>query len=95
MNIEINAAAIVCGEIAQDNAPILYAYKSLPEDEADSGWQFLCGKDEENWELAKVWSLNEVLEYEPSLMNFIELPTGTILERDSVNSPWKSTNEDE
>lgn len=82
-------AAIVCSEVANDNMPILYAERSSPEDEADSGWQFLCGASSENWSTAQVWALHEVLNIEPSLLPFIELPAGTIIFRDSVADSWK------
>jgi hypothetical protein len=82
-----NSAAIVCSEVA-NGAPILHAERSEPEDEADSGWQFLCGSSTEDWQAAKVWALHEVLEREPTLSEFIGSPSGTILTRSSPNAKW-------
>jgi hypothetical protein len=84
----LQSAAIVCSEVA-NGAPILHAERSEPEDQADSGWQFLCGASSENWQIAKVWAVHEVLEREPSLTHFIELPFGTVLSRSSQNTEWK------
>jgi hypothetical protein len=83
------SAAIVCSEVANNQKPILYAERSEPEDEADSGWQFLCGISTEDWSNAKVWAIHEVLEREPSLEPFVQLPTGTVLSRKSPTDEWQ------
>jgi len=81
-------AAIVCAEVA-NGEPILHAERSKPEDPADSGWQFLCGSSSEDSQAAKVWAIHEVLEHEPSLTRFIDLPSGTVLTRPSPKADWK------
>jgi hypothetical protein len=83
------SGAIVCSEVANDSMPILYAERSEPEDQADSGWQFLCGISSENWRNAQVWAIHEVLEREPSITPFIELPSGTVLSRKSPADEWR------
>jgi hypothetical protein len=83
------AAAIVCEHVANGNASISYAEKSKPLDDADSGWQFLCGLDDEDSEKAEVWAIGEVLQKEPSLSQFIDAPTGTVLIRNSIQEPWQ------
>jgi hypothetical protein len=83
------SAAIVCSEVANDHMPILYAERSEPQDEADSGWQFLCGASAEAWRVAQVWAIHEVLEREPSLAPFIDLPSGTVLSRRSSADRWQ------
>jgi hypothetical protein len=90
--VNMDAAAIVCREVAVDNAPILYAVRSEPEDVADSGWQFLCGRGNEDPAFAQVWALHEVLDRDQSLRPFFGLPFGTILERSSANARWKILN---
>lgn len=85
----LQSAAIVCSEVADSSASILYAERSEPEDEADSGWQFLCGATTEDWQMAKVWALHEVLTREPSLARFIELPVGSVLTRKSPLDEWE------
>ncbi|MCE0524006.1 MAG: DUF2185 domain-containing protein [Methylacidiphilales bacterium] len=85
----MKSAAIVCREVALDGAPILHAERSEPQDEADSGWQFLCGGSNEDWSAAQVWAVDEVLKREPSLSQFIDLPVGTVLSRESATDEWK------
>lgn len=82
-------AAIVCGHVANGIAPILYAEKSAPMDDADSGWQFLCGEENEDSGKAQVWALGEVLLMEKSLVPFISAPVGTVLRREGVNDQWR------
>jgi len=84
--------AIVCSHVATQGCPILYAERTEAIDEADSGWQFLCytGVDEED---AKIWSVNEIIELEPSLKDFMNRPVGTTLFRKDGNSPWQENTE--
>ena len=63
----------------------------MPRDEpveaVDSGWQFLTKETVRPDEL-KIWQLSEVLEYEPSLSVFMNVPTGTRLWRESLYDTW-------
>ncbi len=83
-------AAIICTHVVIEQLLILHAERdelTIPE---DSGWQFLCGlSDHDNPGVAKVWLINEVLEYEPSLSPFIEMPPGTVLTRKDAASKWE------
>ncbi len=87
--INLQSAAIVCGDIANEGEKILFAQRDEPEEPADSGWQFLCGAiDDEDWSKARVWALGEVLKYEPTLAPFLMLDPGTCISRKSVSDPW-------
>jgi hypothetical protein len=91
----LDSAAIVCREVAVDHAPILYAARSEPEDVADSGWQFLCGRGSEDMASAQVWAVHEVLAYDQTLTPFVDRPAGTVLERLSPEAEWKVSEEAE
>lgn len=82
------SAVIVCAHVA-NGEPVLLAMRTEPESEYDSGWQFLCNCHEENWEDAKVFSVSEALDLEPSLEGFIDLPPDVTIVRDDVSSAWK------
>jgi len=86
----MRCAAIVCGEVAAKD-PILYASRSAPAHEADSGWQFLCGRIHEDAGSAQVWAVHQVLEYDQSLEPFLGFPEGTVLERNSLLDEWQVT----
>ena len=88
-------AAIVCEHVAGAGAPIKIAVRDEPEDEVDSGWQFLCGMvREEDMHRAKVWAVDEVLEVEPTLADHIDDPAGTTLMRTGPHAPWSGIRDD-
>lgn len=84
---DYSGAAIVCPFVAAKRFPIIYASRDEPADPADSGWQFLS-KEQVAPDDLKVWSLNEVLEYEPTLRRFLSVPFGTELWRESSSDSW-------
>jgi hypothetical protein len=86
----LGSAAIVCGHVAAGRLPILLAERSAPEDPADSGWQFLCAVEREDWNEAKVWSLQEIIDTDPSLATLIDLPIGTRLSRATSTADWEN-----
>lgn len=82
-------AAIVCSHVAMDSLPILRAVRDEPEMAVDSGWQFLCGADHnDDPAMAKVWAICEVIEFDPSLSEFIDSPPGTVLTRRDRTENW-------
>jgi len=85
-----SAAAILCVHVASQGLPILLAARSAPIREEDSGWQFLCNSGAtEDQRQALVWSLQEVLELEPSLTDLMASPPGTQLTREHKGVPWR------
>jgi hypothetical protein len=83
-------AAIVCTHVATGLHPILLAERGESEEAADSGWQFLCGIEEEDWGAAQVWSVQEVLEIDASLATLVEMPVGTRLVRATATANWEA-----
>lgn len=85
-------AAILCSHVAEGAFPILRAVRDEPEMDEDSGWQFLCCQfEEEDPDSAKVWLICEVLENDPTLLDYIDLPPGTVLTRQNKQEPWSIT----
>lgn len=88
-NINLQAAAIVCEHIAQQQSPILSAFKTVAGCPEDSGWQFFCGAiEEESPDNAKIWLLGEVLDYEPSLSLYLGLSEKHCIWRNDISSDW-------
>jgi hypothetical protein len=82
-------AAIVCGHIAAGE-PILYAERSEPAFEEDSGWQFLCWTGvEEDEASAQIWGLAEVARIEPTVSTFLNERAGTRYVRSDAKSLWR------
>ena len=81
-------AAVLCSHVASDHHQILRAVRDEPAMAADSGWQFLCGANDHAHDTAKVWAVFEVLNYEPTLVKFIDSPPGTVLSRVAPGAAW-------
>ena len=82
--------AVVSGSVAQGSRAIMVAERSESVDSADSGWQFLgSGELELDPSQAQIWAVYEVLEIEPSLARYLEMPVGTKLTRSSASSDWR------
>lgn len=81
-------AAVVCPHVAEGR-PVRLATRDTPLEAADSGWQFLCGElPEEDPNKARIWAVDEVLEQEPSLRQYVNLPPGTTLMRKGAGEQW-------
>ena len=88
-NSLLKTAAIVCEHVALMKSPILSAFRTEPESLEDSGWQFFCGKEEEeNFGNAQVWLLEEVLIIEPTLSEYMNLHPGVQVWRPAKNEDW-------
>ena len=74
-------AAIVCRHVADGTADIRHAVRDVPIEDADSGWQFLCGANGHDIDDAEVWSSGTVARHEPSLVKFLHLCPATIAAR--------------
>lgn len=89
-SINFDGAAIVCGDVATSQFPILRAERDEPIVPEDTGWQFTCNRvDSEDPQEAQVWSLGEVIDLEPTLAAFMACPAGTAIERYDQKSAWK------
>lgn len=93
-DVSLTCAAIVCEHIANSKDPVIcYAQRDQSEEPADSGWQFLCGREDEDWDKAQVWSIGEVLEISPEIKEFVNSPVGTVLARQGAGDPWNVIDE--
>jgi hypothetical protein len=68
-------------------------YRDEPSDDTDSGWRFLSGTesqeyvdDPENW---AIYDLNTIANYDMAIIEYLELPIGTELERIRGTSKFK------
>lgn len=72
----------VCSHVAAQ-APILYV-----SHDADSDWQFLCGAPHEDAEGARLISLGQVVEADPTLNQLAKLGSGQQATREQVGADW-------
>lgn len=85
-----SGAAIVCVHVAEEQKPVLRAIRDEPIMAADSGWQFTCGAGGHDEINGRVWSLAEVLSLDDTLADYVSLPPGTALVRESSRSAWRT-----
>jgi hypothetical protein len=76
-------AAAITVQAVLDGDPIL----RVSHDEDDDGWQFLDGR-EVDISAARLISMAEAVELDPSLEEIAELPPGWIAHRESPNAAW-------
>jgi hypothetical protein len=88
--IEGSLAVIVCQHIGQDGVQICRGSRSEQIVPEDSGWQFSCEKyNVEDESKASVWSVNELLDFDPSLKSWINSDIGTTIIRNSGETNWQ------
>jgi hypothetical protein len=86
----LDKAAIVSKLVAVHKRPILFAERSLPLDDCDSGWQFLSNEhDCLQMSDGQVWSLKEVIDIEPRLSAFITMGVGFKIVRANSEDDWR------
>jgi len=82
---------IICQRV-EDGAPVLLGIRDEPNDEHDSGWQFLCGGDHEDGDDPPILScLDSVIRCEPHLEMFLAQPIGAAIERPSEVHAFERT----
>lgn len=80
---------VVCRHIAKDMLPILEVRRSNPVDPQDSGWHAYCNsEDDEQIDDAEIWTVGQILAYEPSLVGLLDSEVGTILKRETRGHAW-------
>jgi hypothetical protein len=76
-------ACFVCDHVLDKKRPILYAAH-----DAEGDWQFLCGQDDHTEKNAKIISLKQVTELDPTVNDLYEMPLQVGAERKSVKDKW-------
>jgi hypothetical protein len=84
-----SGAVLLCHHVAKEGKPILRGRRDEPVSDEDSGWQFRCNAvPSKDIKKAQIWSLQEVLQLDPSLRSIVDLPHGKIVERRSRQESW-------
>lgn len=79
-----NVAVFTCVHVLENGADICY----VTHDEDDGAWQFLCGKSHDESD-ARVVSLKNIVELDPSVGVLSNMPLGCGAARDGKASRWK------
>ncbi|WP_336775923.1 hypothetical protein [Paenibacillus sp. MMO-58] len=78
-----NVAVITLDKIMKLESPVLY----VTHDEEDGMWQFLDGDDVIEEE-ARLISLKQMVDIDPSLTSLANLPLGWVAWRETKDSEW-------
>ena len=78
-------AAYICGHIFRRERPVLLASKR------GGDWQFLCGAGHDEGMDGKAVGINHILEWDPTLLEIMDLETDWDAERDAIGQPWRRT----
>ena len=72
-------------KITVDGELVGYMYREAPNYKNDSGWVFLSGTEDQvyadnadNWH---IYDVNTIANYDPAILDHLQLPIGTELER--------------
>jgi hypothetical protein len=78
-----DVAAITTRQVLEDRLPVLLVMHY----QDDHSWAFLCGTTAESSD-ARVLSMREVLERDPTLASIADLPPGCSARREAVGASW-------
>jgi hypothetical protein len=81
--------AMVCRHVA-GGAPILFAARDEVTDPAAFQWRFLCGAAAHIDADQQIGALEEVVRLDPSAVEIVLHPAGTVLERTDAAARWRT-----
>jgi len=73
-----------CNHVLEKDREILY----VTHDVDDGSWQFLCGLNDHSETNARIISLKNITEIDPTVNDLFEMPVGFGAERKSINEKW-------
>lgn len=79
----------ICEHVAQEGIPILWGRRNEPNGSEDSGWQFCCAVHRvESTAGAAIWSVDELINADPTICLIINCSIGTIVHRPEHGNDW-------
>lgn len=83
--IEPMGGCIATDKITVDGELVDYMFRDEPNNDLDSGWQFLSGTEDQeyldNANNSGIYDVNTIANYDNAIIPYLNLPTGTQLER--------------
>jgi len=80
-------------KITVEGDEIGFMYREEPDFDSDSGWRFLSGSESQeyadnanNW---AIYEVNTIVNCDPTIIKYLEMPVGTELERRKGTSEFK------
>jgi len=80
-----HGACIATDRITVDGLPVRFMYREEPDYEADSGWRFLSGTEDDGYMDDAgnhgVYDVNTIANYDDTIIPFLDAPTGSVFEK--------------
>ncbi len=77
---------IATDKITVEGLPVKYMYRSIPNNDIDSGWRFFSGTETQEYiddlNNSRVYEVNTIANYDQSIIPYLDLPLGVGLEKD-------------
>lgn len=90
-------SCIATDHITVDDRKVGYMYRDSPDNEIDSGWRFLSGKESQvymdNPNNLEIYDVNTIANYDPKIIPFLSEPIGSAFERDQVTRKFVAVTE--
>ncbi len=94
-----NTTCFVCNHVLNKERPILYASYSYIDDvyvdfssgQADTSWQFLCGKEDHTDDSIRIIGLEQATKIDNTINKVYPLSPGFCAKRKKVSGDWKVT----
>lgn len=71
--------------ITVDGRKVGYMYREEPDNDVDSGWRFMSGRESDDYmdDAANhgVYDVNTIANYDPEIIPFLDAPIGSAFER--------------
>jgi hypothetical protein len=81
-------SCIASDHITVKGKKVGYMYRDFPDNEIDSGWRFMSGKESQKHmddpSNLEIYDVNTIANYDPEIVPFLSAPCGAAFERDSV-----------
>lgn len=81
--IKFTGKCVVSKNIIENNGRLKWCFREYPVNEEDNGWRFLSDIDTEDFindsKNMGIYSFNDLVEFEPAILNIFNLPIGTDL----------------
>lgn len=80
-------ACFASDQITVDGLPVRFMYREEPDNEADSGWRFMSGFEDEAYmndpDNLGIYDVNTIANYDPSIIPHLYAVAGSIFEKAS------------
>jgi len=71
--------------ITVDGLKVALMYREQPDNDVDSGWRFLSGRESQSYldepSHSEVYDVNTIANYDPDVIPFLDAPIGSAFER--------------